>query len=341
MAMLRGSLYVRGEGWSLQRTVQKNWGKVMAGFYGADTDALRDIAGVFEQRSRRLDELRETLHSAVMREEIWIGTDAESFRDRWTGVSSQFSDASEGIERQRADLEDHAEQQDDASDPEGGGFLDSIGDFFKNSGGGVKDLLNGARKIKKGIDAFKFFNDLQKLGKAGYEGLKEMLNSQFIDDLVDKTRKPAQKIMDFVNGKGWNRIADVAEGILDSGVVKGAGKVFGKLLPGLDIGMGIHQIVTAEDGWDVAAGGLSVLSGGLLLAAPLAGPFAPVVAGAGLVAGGISLGIDAGKAIVENWDTITETADKAWEATKDFTGDVVDSVENFVDDPIGSLKSIF
>lgn len=313
----------------------------MAGFYGADTDALRDIAGVFEQRSRRLGELRETLHSAVMREEIWTGTDAESFRDRWTGVSSQFSDASEGIERRHVDLEDHAEQQDEVSDPRDGGFLDSIGDFFKNITGDVKDLISGARKVMKGIDAFKFFNDLQKLGKAGYEGLKEMLNGKFIDELVDKTRGPAQKIMDFVNGKGWTRIADVAEGILDSGVVKGAGKVLGKLLPGLDIGVGIHQIVTAEDGWDVAAGGLSVLSGGLLLAAPLAGPFAPIVAGAGLVAGGISLGIDAGKAIVENWDTITEKAGEAWDATKDVVGDVAEGVENFVDDPIGSLKSIF
>lgn len=117
----------------MQRAVQNHWGKVTAGFYGADTGALRDIADVFEQRSRRLEELRETLHSAVMREEIWTGTDAESFRDRWTGVSSRFADASEGIERRRADLEDHAEHQDDASDPKDGGFLDSVGDFFMNT----------------------------------------------------------------------------------------------------------------------------------------------------------------------------------------------------------------
>ena len=51
-------------------------GDDMAGFYGADTDALRDVAGLFQERSRRLDELREELTGAVMREDIWIGGDA-------------------------------------------------------------------------------------------------------------------------------------------------------------------------------------------------------------------------------------------------------------------------
>lgn len=324
----------------------------MSGFYGADTEALRDVAGVFQERGRRLEELRETLTSAVMRPEIWVGGDAEDFRSRWTDVSSRFTETSEDIVRRRDDLESHAEEQDEASDPKDGGFLDALGDLFGFAKEGLGGLFKAARSIMKGIDGFKLFNDLQKLGKAGFEGLKEKITKDFIDELVDKSRKPAQAIMDFVNSKGWTKIADIAEGILDSGVVKGAGKALGKILPGLDIGMGIHQIMTAEDGWDVAAGGLSVLSGGLMLAAPLAGPFAPVVFGVGAVAGGVSLAIDAGKAIVENWDTISETAGEVWEGAKDVAGDVADGVKNvagdvadgvknFAEDPLGTVGSLF
>lgn len=325
----------------------------MAGFYGADTDALRDVAGLFQERSRRLDELREELTGAVMREDIWIGGDGDSFRDRWTGVSSRFSGVTEDIARRREDLDGHAEEQDDASEAkDGGGLLDGIKDLLAYAKEGIGGLVKAYRSISKGIDGFKLFNDLQKLGKAGFEGLKDKITKDFIDELVDKSRKPAQKIMDFVNGKGWTRIADVAEGILDSGVVKGAGKVLGKALPVLDIGMGVHQMMNAEDGWDVAAGGLSVVSGGLMLAAPLAGPFAPIVFGAGAVAGGVSLAIDAGKAIVENWDSITETASDvwdgakdvasdAWDGAKDVAGDVAEGVTNVVKDPIGAVGSLF
>ena len=311
----------------------------MAGFYGADTDALRDVAGVFQDRSSRLAELRDQLDAAVMREDIWTGGDADAFRDRWTGVSARFGDASDGVGRRRGELEEQAEQQDDASgeDGGGGGLLDAVGNLFDDVKGGLNDLRKAISKIGKGVKAFKLFRDLARLGEAGYEGLKGLINQQFIDELVDKTRAPAAKIMDFLHGKGWTRVADVAEGILDSGLVKGAGKVLGKALPVLDIGMGIHQMVTAEDGWDVASGGLSTLSGGLLLAAPFTGPAAPIVAGVGLVAGGLSLGIDAGKAIVENWDTTSDTAGKARDATTDAAGDAADGAGDFLSDPIGSI----
>jgi len=330
----------------------------MATFLGADTDALREMAGVFETRSRRLEELRAQMETAVMRPEVWTGPDAEAFRDRWTGTSARISDAVEGIARRRPELEDQAEQQDEASDPgsEGGGLLDSIGDLFSSIGDGLKGLLSAAKKFHGAFKAFRLFSELSALGKAGFEGLKGLINQQFIDELVDKTRGPARGIMEFLQGRGWTRMADMASGILDSGFVKGAGRFLGKALPVLDIGMGIHQMVTAEDGWDIAAGGLSTLSGGLLLAAPFCGPAAPIVAGVGLVAGGVSLAIDAGKYIVENWDSITETAGQAWDATTEFVGDAWDStteavgdawdattdaVGDFVDDPLGAIGSLF
>lgn len=319
----------------------------MSGFYGADTDALRDVAGIFQDRSRRLEELRETLTATVMREDIWTGADADAFRDRWSGVGSQLDDAASEVGRRRGALEEEAEQQDGASGTggDGGGLLGALGDFWDSIQGGLGDALKVAKDLWKARQAFQLFGDLQRLGAAGFEGLKGLINQQYIDDLLNPIRAGGTKVMDFLNSKGFTRLADLTEGLLDSGVVKGAGELLGKALPVLDIGMGIHQIATAEDGWDVAAGGLSVLSGGLLLAAPFTGPFAPIVAGAGLVAGGVSLAIDAGKAVVENWDAITETAGDAWDATTGAVSDAWDAttgaVEDVVSDPIGAIGSLF
>lgn len=49
----------------------------MSGFCGADTAALRDVAGLFESHSRRLDELRGTSAAAVLREAVQVGSEEE------------------------------------------------------------------------------------------------------------------------------------------------------------------------------------------------------------------------------------------------------------------------
>ncbi|MGY5765223.1 hypothetical protein ACXET9_08480 [Brachybacterium sp. DNPG3] len=326
----------------------------MTGFLGADTEALRDVADLFERRGRRLREIRESIDVMVLREDVWVGTDAEGFRDRWSGVGAQLSEAAEATGRRRAELEEQAEEQDEVSEADdgAGGWFDAIGDFFGSIGDAALDLGKAGLKLFKGFTAFRLFSDLGQLTEAGFDGLRTLINQSYIDELVDLTRRPGQLIQDFLSSKGLSRIADVAGGIFDSGIVKGAGKFLGKALPILDIGTGIYQMATAEDGWDVASGGLSTLSGALLLAAPFTGPAAPIVAGVGAVAGGVSLAIDAGKAIVENWDTISETAGAAWDATTTYVSDTWNSateaageawdaatgaVGDFFSDPLGSI----
>lgn len=314
-------------------------GATMAGFMGADTAALRDTATIFRDRGRQLEELRDRLTSIVQREDIWTGPDADSFRSQWQGIGSRLDSTAADVQRYHGDLETQAEEQDDASEEKGA--FDAIMDFFESIKDGVVNGIKGAWKLWKSGKAFSLFNDLKNLGKAGYEGLKALIQADYIEDLKNLAKSPGTKILDFAKNKGWTKLADLTESFFDSPLVKGTGKFFAKALPVVDIGMGIHQIVNAEDGWDVASGGLSVLSGGLMLAAPMTGPFAPLVAGAGLVAGGVSLAIDAGKAVVENWDTITETAANAWEATTDVASDVWNGAKNFVNDGLNAIGSIF
>lgn len=59
----------------------------MNSFYGADTEALRDYAGRVLGGSSRLQQLREELAGTVTSVE-WVGSDADAFRDDFTGPRS-------------------------------------------------------------------------------------------------------------------------------------------------------------------------------------------------------------------------------------------------------------
>ncbi|UEJ83849.1 hypothetical protein Bra3105_05920 [Brachybacterium halotolerans subsp. kimchii] len=312
----------------------------MTSFLGADTDQLRDLARTFQERSRRLTEIRDDLAPLASDPAIWVGPDGDAFRDRWADVSRRIDQAAADIGTRRGDLERQADEQDAASDAGGDGSGDDGGGLF----GGLKDLWEGAKgigkalsKISKGIKAFRLFNDLQKLGKAGFTALRDMIHSQYVDELGNMLAKPGRVATEFLEGKGMQRLADITRGVMDSPATKLLGKTGAKLLPGIDIATGIHQMVTADDGWDVASGGLSTLGGTLMVVAPFTGPAAPIVAGVGLVASGASIAIDAGKAIVENWDSISGTASDVWNSTTDAVGDAWDSTTDAVGDALGGV----
>lgn len=92
----------------------------MSGFYGADTDQLRRHSELLRSRARSLGELRERLHPAVADESIWQGGDADAFRTRWTSQTAPlFDDLVGQLTRQAGDTERHADEQDEASGPEG------------------------------------------------------------------------------------------------------------------------------------------------------------------------------------------------------------------------------
>lgn len=103
----------------------------MAGFYGGDTDQLRQHGVATRQGAQALHELTERV-AAVIDAASWVGPDAEAFRAQWHGTLAP------GL-RMRADtlrgsgdqLDQHAEEQDRASSAgaDGGGLFDLIGDL--------------------------------------------------------------------------------------------------------------------------------------------------------------------------------------------------------------------
>lgn len=328
-------------------------------FMGADTDQLRDLGsrmrmGIMELQSRQME-----ITQAVMTA-TWEGPDAEDFRDRVIAeIHPKIDQSRENLARRADELFDHASEQDDASDPRG---------FWEK----LNDLLHWPAQITRTIrNIQKIITDIPKMlerfreGKAGLKG--------FTDFFRALTKAPRLALSEYghamkhwdeiLNGKGWEKLGNFIpqkiskylginipgkewmgktlshlDEITDATKpwIKVGSKGLGKLLPGLDIGLGIHQIATG-DTYDKVSGGLSVASGGLVLAAPLFGPAAPIVAGVGVGLGVVSAGMDIGRALYENVPAVKNLADNVGGAIKNTAGAVGDGLSKIGD----GFKSLF
>lgn len=109
--------------------------------YGADTAALREQATTFNACGKTMLERTSTLASTVM-SVAWAGPDAEALRQRWTEVEQQIRSAAEGLAARSQDLAEHAEEQDSASETDGGAGGSSIWDLFGMPG--LPGLFNNA-----------------------------------------------------------------------------------------------------------------------------------------------------------------------------------------------------
>ncbi|GAA4529398.1 hypothetical protein GCM10023160_28560 [Brachybacterium paraconglomeratum] len=87
----------------------------MSGFWGADTEALRQVAGAFGGGGEQLDGL--ALRLGVLIDSLaWSGPDAETFRAEWSGrVRPGLLERVARLQEQGRELEQHAGEQDDAS----------------------------------------------------------------------------------------------------------------------------------------------------------------------------------------------------------------------------------
>lgn len=319
----------------------------MNGFMGADTDALREHSERVAERAQALLALRDSLEPLVMNEEIWRGADAERFRASWSSQTSNlFQLRSEELTGHREELRQHAEEQDAASNVDGGsgggGGGNGGGDAPFSPLGFLKDLIKDGQGIYKGIKSLTDFlgripsaaDEFADLARHGLEGLWKQ---SYLDEL-------------FKGGKGWQAGAEKLLGKLGLPTSLGnweplkvlnklddvapwlqtASKGIGKALPFLDVGMGIHQIATADNWYDRSSGIISTIGGGLMIAAPFTGPAAPIVGAVGAGLGLVSAGMDIGKTIYENWDGITETVGNAVSSGVDFVTDTASSVSDAV-----------
>src|SRR5699024_10574723 len=89
---------------------------------GMEVDEDRGIAQRMRESQRRLAAEQETLQGRMAAmPQIWRGGDAEAFRDRWDSqVAPVWRDALDLLQRMAQSAEEHAAEQDVASEPDSG-----------------------------------------------------------------------------------------------------------------------------------------------------------------------------------------------------------------------------
>lgn len=325
----------------------------MTGFQGADTAQLREQAELMRDRASTLEGLRTRLSMLVAYGAEWEGADAQAFRDRWhSEVAPRFDEQISVIEAHGNSLDEEADEQDTASEVEQApGLLENLLGLGK-AGQGIFTSFKNLRKIlddfpkhmKEWKTAFaagpgalwaKYKTDLVKGLKEGlkfgeeYSSLaKKLVGELGLPDSLGNW-DPLKKHLD--GGKFPSWLGDAAPNLAK------VGKLGGKLIPGLDIGVGVHQMLNGETSFDKVSGGLSAVSGGMVLAAPLFGPAAPIVAGVGVAAGVVSIGMDLGKMAWDNREAIGEFAGKVGEGISNAAHTVTDAVSNAASNAADSI----
>ncbi|MCT2176680.1 hypothetical protein M3F63_03205 [Brachybacterium muris] len=322
-------------------------------FYGADTDQLRDFGTRMRMGMLALQNRQMEITQAVM-SVTWEGPDAEDFRNRViTEIHPKIDQSRDDLARRADEVFDHASQQDDASDPRG--FFEKLNDLLH----WPAQITRTIRNIQKIVTDIPTMLERFREGKAGLQAFKDFLRlrQQYPKLAWSEFRHSMKHWDEILNGKGWEKLGNFIPqkiskyfGINIPGKewmgkalshldeiteatkpwVKVGSKSLGKLLPGLDIGLGLHQIATG-DTYDKVSGGLSVASGGLVLAAPLFGPAAPIVAGVGVGLGVVSAGMDIGRALYDNVPAVKNVVDNVGGAIKDTAGAIGDRLSKIGD----------
>ncbi|MFW0773327.1 hypothetical protein ACLRGI_09165 [Paenarthrobacter nitroguajacolicus] len=281
----------------------------MAGFYGADIAQLRSLAGVMGKAADAISLQSTQLSNAINSTTAWQGRDATVFKGDWNSQHRQSLVKAANMLRENASqLKKHANQQEFASHNDGSG----------SSVGVLKDVYDTAMGVK-GVaaplwTAYKYL----KLGNAEWVKTREVLTNWRAGGTVVRDAMTALR-----NGeKVTDVLTDLKANIPYSQAFQEASKfskglrIAGALAAPLNIVGGISDMINPEhDGWrgtgDRVAGGLSVVGGvgSIMLmtagGAALLGPIgAPIVIGAGIVAGAWALG----NLVADNWDSISNFA---------------------------------
>ncbi|MGO4434273.1 hypothetical protein AB4Y88_13550 [Paenarthrobacter sp. RAF9] len=241
----------------------------MAGFYGADIAQLRSLAGVMGKAADAISLQGTQLSNAINSTTAWQGRDATVFKGEWNSQHRQsLMKAANMLRENASQLKKHANQQEFASHNDGSGTSVGVLKDVYDSGMGVKDL---AAQL---WTAYKY----GKLGHAEWVKTREVLTNwraggTVVRDALTALRN-GEKVTDVLtdlkaNIPGWRGTGDRVAGGLS--VVGGVGSI---------------MLMTA---------------GGAALLGPIG---APIVIGAGIVAGAWALG----NLVADNWDSISNFA---------------------------------
>lgn len=290
----------------------------MSGFLGADTEQLRSHAHLLKDRAKSLRDLKEQLGPRVLDESSWTGPDAESFRAQWRGdVAQRFESTAQSLGDRAEVLERQADEQDDASASKDHSVLDIITSLISGTGRGIIDAATGVV-----LGGMKIWNSLR--------------NMKDPKKLLEKLRGMKGKVFDGILTKlgSFEGLMKKAPWLLKTG------KVFGKLLPGLDMITGGWQMIDSireGDTFHAITGGATTLGGALITAGTIcdmtgvgAVVGVPLQVIGGVLVGG-ALVADGVKWAVDNWQDIKDFSKRAWEGGKDLihnTGKVVSDTWN-------------
>lgn len=321
----------------------------MAGFQGADTDQLREHAELMRNRATSLDGVRTRLSMLVTYGAEWEGPDAEAFRDRWhSEISPRLDEQIGAIEQRGTSLEEEADEQDKASEDDSApGLWEKITGIWENvSGlwGAAQGIFNSVKTFKELIEDFpqhvKEWKSAFKDGPgAAWDKYKDEL-SKGMGNAVNKGKEYSELAKKALGKLGlpgeignWDPLQKhLDEGKFPKWLAANApdlaklGKIGGKILPGADILLGANQMINGETTFDKVSGGLAAVGGGLVLAAPLFGPAAPIVAGVGAAAGVVSIGMDLGKMAWENREAIGNAASAVADGVSDAASSAAESI---------------
>jgi hypothetical protein len=331
-------------GWLGNLRAKHHGGLQMAGLYGADIAQLRTLAGTMSKAADSINLQSMQLSKVINGDTSWRGQDAVRFTTDWNGQHRQtLMKAVSLLQASAKELKAQAEQQEFASHSGGESSVGVIKDVY-DTGMAAKDL---------GSQLWAAY----KLGTLGWEDFaktREVLTNwraggTVLNEALDSLRS---------GGKITDVIADLKANIPYSQAFQDATKfskglrVAGALAAPLNIVGGISDIVNPQhEGWrgtgDQVAGGLSVVGGvgSIMLmtagGAALLGPIgAPIVVGAGIVAGAWALG----NLVADNWDSISNFARNPGSYIADGAGDVADfakDVGSKVADGVGdAAKSV-
>ncbi|MEA5453598.1 hypothetical protein SPF06_02580 [Sinomonas sp. JGH33] len=297
---------------------------------GANVEELRALAMQFGKAAQNVDRQGQQLTALLPRPDVWAGSDAEEFRQRWHRQHGPALKAlSQRLDEASKTLYSNAAAQEAASE----GSTGAIGGSPVGPGGGPGTPAGpGGAPSDLSIlnDIFDTGKDAKKVGSALWSAISYSINAEKWaqgKELFQDWASVGSHLRDGVNSlRSGDSLSEafqsVRSGIPYAQAFEDAGKFSqglrwaGALAAPFAIVGGIHDAISpSHDGLrgvgDRVAGGLSVVGGvgSIMLAtaggAAMLGPIgAPVVIGAGLVAAGWALG----NAIYDHWGSITHFA---------------------------------
>ncbi|ASK65786.1 hypothetical protein CFK39_07980 [Brachybacterium avium] len=187
-------------------------------FYGMDTEQVLGESDALEQAARRLEEVLGGLESSV-HGVAWAGPDAEAFREQWDATHRRGeSIVLPGLGERSRELQQHVEEQDDASSAGEDGWFQDAMDWLRDTGG---DLVDGIR------DGIGWLGDRVSDGK-DWLGNRISDGIGWLGDRVQDGRDLVSNALDAIREFRWPRLTEVVVDGL-TGLVRGTGDAIERL----------------------------------------------------------------------------------------------------------------